>query len=484
MQLRPVIYALGIMILLVTAAMIPCALIDIADGNGMEHVFLVSGAITAMIGSLFWILARDQELIIGQREAFLLTVSIWVVINAVGALPFIVTGYSVTDSFFESVSGMTTTGATVFVGLDDMPRGLLLWRSILHWIGGVGIIVTAVAVLPQLRVGGMQLFNLESSDRTGKFLPKVSDIAAYIGFAYVALSVLCAVLYGMTGMDWFDAINHSMATLAAGGFSTRDASFAYFNGTASVYVAIVFMAIAAMPFSLFAILFLKGQIGPLLRDPQPRLFLAIAAIVSLIIIVYRETHMEAATFSQRWDEGVHAVFNVVSVISGTGFMTAPYDTWGAPVVALILFATFLGGCAGSAAGGIKMFRLEITAKALLAWPKRMVQPHRKTPIRYAGRIVDEETLQSVMVFLFLFVVTFMVSAALLALSGLDTLSAISAAAACISNVGPGLGPVVGPSTNYGSLNDFATWVCTVTMLLGRLEFLVVFVVLTPRFWRG
>ncbi len=484
MQLRPVIYALGIMILLVTAAMIPCALIDIADGNGMEHVFLVSGAITGMIGSLFWILARGDELNIGQREAFLLTVSIWIVINAVGALPFLVTGYSVTDSVFESVSGMTTTGATVLVGLDDMSRGLLLWRSILHWIGGVGIIVTAVAVLPQLRVGGMQLFNLESSDRTGKFLPKVSDIAAYIGFAYVTLSAICALLYGLTGMNWFDAINHSMATLAAGGFSTHDASFSHFNGTASVYVAIVFMAIASMPFSLFAILLLKGQAVPLLRDPQPRLFLAIAAIVSLIIILYRETHFEAVTFSERWDEGVHAVFNVISVMSGTGFMTAPYDTWGAPVVALFLFVTFLGGCAGSAAGGIKMFRLEITAKALLAWPKRMVQPHRRTPIRYAGRVVDEDTLQSVMVFLFLFVVTFMVSAALLALSGLDTMSAITAAAACIANVGPGLGPVVGPSTNYGSLNDFATWVCTVTMLLGRLEFLVVFVVLTPRFWRG
>lgn len=484
MQLRPVIYALGIMILLVTAAMIPCALIDIADGNGMEHVFLVSGAITAMIGSLFWILARGDELNIGQREAFLLTVSIWIVINAVGALPFLVTGYSVTDSVFESVSGMSTTGATVLVGLDEMSRGLLLWRSILHWMGGVGIIVTAVAVLPQLRVGGMQLFNLESSDRTGKFLPKVSDIAAYIGFAYVTLSAICALLYGVTGMNWFDAINHSMATLAAGGFSTHDASFSYFNGTGSVYVAIVFMAIAAMPFSLFAILLLKAEAGPLLRDPQPRLFLAIAAIISLIIIVYRETHFDGATFSERWDEGVHAVFNVVSVMSGTGFMTAPYDTWGAPVGALILFVTFLGGCAGSAAGGIKMFRLEITAKALLAWPKRMVQPHRRTPIRYAGRVVDEDTLQSVMVFLFLFVVTFMVSAALLALSGLDTMSAITAAAACIANVGPGLGPVVGPSTNYASLNDFATWVCTVTMLLGRLEFLVVFVVLTPRFWRG
>lgn len=484
MQLRSVIYALGIMILLVTAAMIPCALIDIADGNGMAYVFPVAASISMVIGSLFWVMARSGDMNIGQREAFLLTVSIWVVINAVGALPFLVSGYSVTDSFFESVSGMSTTGATVFVGLENMPRGLLLWRSILHWIGGVGIIVTAVAILPQLRVGGMQLFNLESSDRTGKFLPKVSDIAAYIGFAYVALSVLCALLYGMSGMNWFDAINHSMATLAAGGFSTYDASFAQFNGTPAVYVAIVFMAIAAMPFSLFAILFLKGNVGPLLRDPQPRLFLALTLLISLIIIVYREAHLEMVTFEQRWEEATHALFSVTSVMSGTGFATKPYDTWGDPVIALILFATFLGGCAGSAAGGIKMFRLEITAKAIRAWSQRMVQPHRKAPIRYAGRIVDEDTLQSVMVFLFLYLVTFMMSAALLSFSGLDTMSAISAAAACISNVGPGLGPVVGPSTNYGVLNDFATWVCTVTMLLGRLEFMVVFAVLTPRFWRG
>ena len=484
MQLRSVIYALGIMILLVTAAMIPCALIDIADGDGMAYVFPVAASISTVIGSLFWVMARSGDLSIGQREAFLLTVSIWVVINAVGALPFLVSGYSVTDSFFESVSGMTTTGATVFTGLENMPRGLLLWRSILHWIGGVGIIVTAVAILPQLRVGGMQLFNLESSDRTGKFLPKVSDIAAYIGFAYVALSVLCALLYGMSGMNWFDAINHSMATLAAGGFSTYDASFAQFNGTPAVYVAIVFMAIAAMPFSLFAILFLKGNVGPLLRDPQPRLFLALTLLISLIIIVYREAHLEMATFEQRWEEATHALFSVTSVMSGTGFATKPYDTWGDPVIALILFATFLGGCAGSAAGGIKMFRLEITAKAIRAWSQRMVQPHRKAPIRYGGRIVDEDTLQSVMVFLFLYLVTFMMSAALLSFSGLDTMSAISAAAACISNVGPGLGPVVGPSTNYGALNDFATWVCTVTMLLGRLEFMVVFAVLTPRFWRG
>ncbi|MCU0732432.1 MAG: TrkH family potassium uptake protein, partial [Hyphomonas sp.] len=220
MQLRSVIYALGIMMLLVTAAMIPCALIDIADGSDRAFVFPAAATISTLVGSLFWVLARGGTTQIGQREAFLLTVSIWVVINLVGALPFLISGYSVTDSIFESVSGMTTTGATVFSGLENLPRGLLLWRSILHWIGGVGIIVTAVAILPQLRVGGMQLFNLESSDRTGKFLPKVSDIAAYIGFAYIALSMICALLYGLSGMNWFDAINHSMSTLSAGGFST------------------------------------------------------------------------------------------------------------------------------------------------------------------------------------------------------------------------------------------------------------------------
>jgi trk system potassium uptake protein len=484
MQLRPVIYALGMMILLVTAAMVPCALIDIADGTDKQHVFVMSGAISLLVGSLLWVMARSKDLHIGQREAFLLTVSIWVVINAVGALPFLVSGYSITDAFFESVSGMTTTGATVLSGLDTMPRGLLLWRSILHWIGGVGIIVTAVAILPQLRVGGMQLFNLESSDRTGKFLPKVSDIAAYIGFAYVTLTALCALLYGLTGMNWFDAINHAMSTLSAGGFSTYDSSFGQFNGTGALYVGIVFMAVAAMPFSLFAILFLNARPGPLLRDPQPRLFIAIGVIVSAIVILLREHEFQTASFSDRWNEGVAAVFNVFSVLSGTGFATAPYDTWGEPIAALLLLVTFLGGCAGSAAGGIKMFRLEITWKALIAWSQRMVQPHRKAPIRYGGRVVDADTLQSVMVFLFLYLMTFMVSSALLSFGGLDTMSAITGAAACVSNVGPGLGPVVGPSTNYGSLGDFAKWVCTVTMLLGRLEFLVVFVVLTPRFWRG
>lgn len=484
MQLRPVIYAIGIMVLLVTAAMLPCALLDIATGSESAFVFPVSMAISGTVGVIFWVMARGTDLRIGQREGFLLTVGVWVALNTVGALPFIASGTPVTDAVFESVSGMTTTGATIFSGLDTMPPGLLLWRSILQWIGGVGIIVTAVAILPQLRVGGMQLFNLESSDQTGKFMPRVSDIAASIGFAYVALTVLCAALYSASGMGWFDAINHAMTTLSAGGFSTYDASFSQFNGSPAIYVAIVFMAIAAMPFSLFAILFLKGQIGPLLRDPQPRLFVIISIVAAAVITFLREEELAGAGLAARWDGAAHSWFNVVSVLSGTGYMTAPYDEWGPAIASVFLLITFLGGSAGSAAGGIKMFRLEITVKALFAWSQRMVQPHRRTPIRYSGRVVEEDTLQSVMVFLFLFVVTFMVSAALLSLDGLDSLAAISAAAACISNVGPGLGPEVGPSTNFGSLSDFSTWICTITMFLGRLELLVVFGLMTSRFWRG
>ncbi|HAY05352.1 MAG TPA: TrkH family potassium uptake protein [Hyphomonas sp.] len=484
MQLRPVILALGLLTVLLAVAMLPCALIDLADGNPQAHVFVAASSFSALLGGLCWVLARGGEMRMGQREAFLLTVIVWVMLPAVAAIPFVVAGHSVTDSIFESVSGITTTGATVFSGLDDMPRGILLWRSILQWIGGIGIIVTAVAILPQLRVGGMQLFSLESSDMTGKFLPRVSDIAAYIGYAYLIISSVCALLYGISGMNWFDAINHSMTTVSAGGFSTYDASFGHFNGTPAILVSIVFMAIAAMPISLFAILFLQGRIKPLIMDPQPRLFLALALSIAFIIVLYHELHLEESAFESTWRAGVDAVFNVVSVISGTGYANAAYDTWGNPIVALFLIATFLGGCAGSASCGIKMFRVEITAKAIIAWSQRMVQPHRRAPIRYGGRVVDEETLQSVMVFLFLYLVTFMTAAAALSFTGLDPLAAISASATSVSNVGPGLGPEVGPSTTFASLTDAGKWICSIAMLLGRLEFVAVFVVLTPRFWRG
>lgn len=484
MQLRPVFLAIGIMTILLGAAMIPCALMDLADRRPEAHVFAVSSFGSICIGTCLWVLARGGDQRTGQREAFLLTVLVWVFLPAVASIPFLASGMSVTDAFFECISGLTTTGATVLTGLDDMPRGLLLWRAILQWFGGIGIIVTAIAILPQLRVGGMQLFALESSDISGKFLPRITDIATYLGFTYLLISMACALAYSLSGMTWFDAIAHAMTTMSAGGFSTHDMSFAFFKDTPAPYVATFFMFVAGLPQSLLAIMLLQGRIMPMIRDPQPRVYLAIALVLTVVVVAYHESVVDPSLFESGLHAFKDALFNIISVMTGTGYASAPYDTWGGPVVTIFLLATFLGGCAGSAACGLKMFRLEITTKAIIAYSHRMTMPHRRTPVRYGGKVVDEETLQSVMVFVFLYLVTFLVAAALLALCGLDAITAISGAATSVSNVGPGLGPVIGPSGTFQTLPDAAKWVCAIAMLLGRLEFVAVFVVLTRRFWQG
>ncbi|HBH45231.1 MULTISPECIES: TrkH family potassium uptake protein [Hyphomonas] len=484
MQLRSVFLAIGIMTVLLGMAMIPCALIDMADGRQETYVFEVSAFGSILIGSCIWVLSRGEVERSGQREGFLLTVLVWVFLPMIAAIPFLALGMSFTDAMFESISGLTTTGATVLTGLDDMPRGILLWRAILQWIGGIGIIVTAIAILPQLRVGGMQLFELESSDISGKFLPRITDIAAYLGLTYLLISVLCAFLYYLTGMSWFDAIAHAMTTMSAGGYSTHDASFGYFNDTNAPYVATFFMFVAGLPFSLLAMLMLQGRIRPMLSDPQPRLYVCLALAFSTIIVVYHEAVVDPPVFDHIFHGFKEALFNIISIMTGTGYASAPYDTWGQPVMVVFLGATFVGGCAGSAACGLKMFRLEIAAKTILAYSQKMIQPHRRTPVRYAGKTVDEEVLQSVMVFVSLYLLTFLVAAALISLTGVDALTAISGAATSVSNVGPGLGPMIGPSGTFQLLPDFAKWVCAIAMLLGRLEFVAVFVVLTRRFWRG
>jgi len=459
-------------------------LIDLADGHPESHVFALSSFGSLLVGGLMWVLARDGDQRIGQRETFLLTVSVWVFLPAVAAVPFLFSGIGFTDSVFEAVSGLTTTGATVLSGLEDRPRGFLLWRGILQWIGGIGIVVTAVAILPQLRVGGMQLFQMESSDITGKFLPRIKDVVAYMGLTYLIISAVCAFFYSLSGLIWFDAIVHAMTTVSAGGFANYDASFAHPSLSPAIPVSIPFMILAGLPFALLSMLVLQGRIIPMFRDPQPRLYVGLLVFFTLVVVAWHELAAEEVIFAGLGAGLLETGFNIVSVMTGTGYASAPYDTWGEPVMAVFLIATFMGGCAGSAACGMKMFRLEITTKAMFAWSQRMVRPHRRTPVRYAGKPVDEETLQSVMVFMFLYLVTFMVTSALLSLTGLDALSAISASASMVSNVGPGLGPIVGPAGNFAPLTDFAKWVCSAAMLLGRLEFVSVFVVLTARFWRG
>lgn len=482
MQIRPVLLAVGIMTLLIGFAMVPSALLDLADGSEYWGVFTISAFGTIFIGGCLALLGGQEEDGGGPREAFFLTVLVWVVLPAVAALPFLFAGHSLTDSVFESVSGLTTTGSTAFTGLDDMPRGILLWRAILQWIGGIGIIVTAIAILPMLRVGGMQLFQIESSDVSGKFLPRVTEIAAQTGIVYLVLSVLCGLLYNINGMNTFDSVAHAMTTMSAGGYSTHDASLGYF-GTGVTDVAIIFMILAGLPFASFVLL-VRGNPGPLLRESQPRLYLGLILTAIIILMLYNSIGSGSALF-ESFTAGLRTTaFSVVAVMTGTGYANANYAAWGPGATSIFLILMFFGGCAGSAACGLKIFRLEVAGRAIISHVQRMTSPNRLSPVRYNGRVVEGETIQSVLVFMFLYLATFVITAALLGLIGLDPVTAISGAATSVSNVGPGLGPIIGPVGTFQSLPDAAKWVCSGAMLLGRLEFVAVFVVLTPRFWRG
>ncbi|WP_300376127.1 TrkH family potassium uptake protein [Henriciella sp.] len=484
MQIRAVIFAIGIMIALLGAAMLPSALLDIADGSDQWSIFLISSAISLLIGAGLAVLSGGAPPSTGAREAFLLTVAIWIVLPIIATIPFISYGMSFTDSLFEAVSGLTTTGSTVMTGLDSTPRGILLWRAILQWIGGIGIIVTAIAILPMLRVGGMQLFQIESSDVSGKFLPRITEITAQTGIVYIIISMACAIVYAACGMSAFDAIAHSMTTMSAGGYSTHDASFAFFSDTPAAYAATFFMFIAGLPFSLLTLMLLHGRWRPMINDPQPRLYVCLALGFSAVIVIWHEAVVDPPIFDHIFHGFREALFNIISIMTGTGYASAPYDTWGEPVVVIFLIATFMGGCAGSAACGIKMFRLEISFKAVMAYAAQIVRPNRVVRIRYAGRTVPGDTLQSVMVFVFLYMATFVAATILISMTGEDLLTSISGAATSVSNVGPGLGPVIGPSGTFQSLSDPAKWVCLIAMLLGRLEFVAVFTLMTARFWRG
>lgn len=482
MRIRPIFLAVGIMTALLGLAMLPSAAMDFYDQEGQAVVFAASGLGAILFGGGLAIMSGQGSTQTGQKEAFFLTVLVWLVLPFFGAVPFMFYGIPLTDSIFESVSGLTTTGSTVLTGLDSMPRGLLLWRSILQWIGGIGIIVTAIAILPMLRVGGMQLFQIESSDMSGKFLPRVTEITTQTGFVYLGLSIICAMAYSANGMNAFEAINHAMTTMAAGGYSTTDSSFIEQTAGAQT-VAIMFMIMAGLPFAAFVLL-IRGNGNLLFRTSQPRTYLSLISIATLVLIFYNLAGPGSAVFSDFSTALRTTLFNVVSIMTGTGYASANYAAWGPGATAIFLLLMFLGGCAGSAACGIKIFRIEIAARAIFAHAQRMASPHRLSPVRYNGRVVDADTLQSVLVFLFLYLSTFFVVAILLGLTGLDPVTSISGAATSVSNVGPGLGSLIGPVGTFQDIPELAKWICSAAMLLGRLEFVAVFVVLTPRFWRG
>ena len=480
-RLNFVAYANGIFLVGLATAMLVPALVD-ATGNAQELVtFVTSAAITGGFGGLFVTAFRGTgDVPFRRHTGFLLTVSAWLTISSFGSLPLLLSSLelSVTDAVFETVSGLTTTGATVLTGLDTMGPGLLLWRSLLQWMGGVGIVVMAIAMLPMMRVGGMQLFHMESSDISGKLFARVGELARVIGAVYVGLTLACAIGLMFAGMDLFDAVNHAMTTLATGGFSTKDASVGYYDSVAIEAVIIVFMVAGALPLVAYAGLFMRGGRAAL-EDEQIATFLKVLATAILLAFLWNVSQGMEPVLALR-----ASAFNVTSILTDTGFATTDFSTWGSFAVGLFFVLFFIGGCAGSTAGAIKMFRWQILFSSARAHLKTTLSPNRVVVQKYRGRRVDPDTLGAVRNFLFVYLVTFIALSLIVMATGLDFLSATSSIAQAMANAGPGLGPVVGPGTNFESIPTAAKWIVTAAMILGRLEVATVYVLLLPDFWKS
>ena len=434
-----------------------------------------------IVGGSLVITNRNVELKISTKEAFIITVLSWLLLAILCAVPFIYTqsDLSVVDALFESMSGITTTGATILNNLDELPKGILIWRALLQWLGGIGIVVIALVILPFLRIGGMQLFHLEGDDPYDKFLPKISSVVTKIVIVYISLTTLLFILYYLNQMTLFDALAHSLTTISTGGFSTHNDSFAYFQSNSILNIAIIFMILGSFPFLVLAQTTFTN-ISIVLKDNQIRLFLIILIFAVSIIFYLARTYVDGSTLQKL----TTISFNTISIISGTGYVSSNFEQWGNYASVLFLILMFIGGCAGSTTGGLKIFRFQILFKYIQLHLKKMLQPHMVLTAQFNGKKVPESTYESVMTFFFIYIITFASSALLLSFSGLDFLTCISAAASAISNVGPGLGEIIGPEGNYSSLNNYPKLILTLTMFLGRLEMLTILVLLLPSFWKS
>ena len=480
MDFRPVGYVIGLLVMALGLTMIPALLVDLAEGRGEWHVFLESAIITFLSGGFVALACHNGNRDgLTVQQTFLLTTSVWIALPLFGGIPFMIgaTEARFVDAFFEAMSGMTTTGSTVFSGLDDLPKGLLLWRGILQWLGGIGIIVVAMVFLPELRVGGMQVFRSESFDTMGKILPRATAIASQISVIYVGLTLACVLCYLMVGMNPFDATVHALTTLSRGGFSNYDASFGTFSGPAE-YIASVFMILAALPFVRY-VQMVNGNTWAPWKDSQVRVFIyTISALVVVTVMIL--TTIFPHHYEQAFRE---ALFNITSIISGTGYASVDYMGWGNFLVTLFFFIGLIGGCAGSTACSVKIFRYQILFAAIRAQIRKTQSPNGVFPPRFDGRVVTDETLNSVMAYFVFFVVLLGLLSVCLSLTGLDFITSVSGAATALANVGPGLGDLIGPAGNFAMINDTAKWLLSAAMLIGRLEIVVVLVISTPGFWR-
>jgi trk system potassium uptake protein TrkH len=480
-DIRPVLLVLGSLMTLLGAAMLIPALADLAAKNDDWEAFVGSSVLTMFLGSGFWLASRGSPGRMSLRQAFVLTVLVWVVLSLFGALPFYLSGNvsGFADAFFETMSGLTTTGSTILTGLDSMPPGIILWRAILQWLGGLGIIVLAVAVLPLLQVGGMQLFKVEAFETPDKILPRATQVSSSLTLVYVVSTLFCVIAYAIAGMGAFDSLVHGMTTVATGGFSSHDDSLGYYDSAAIETVSITFMIVGSLPFLLY-VQAAQARLSYLVRDTQVRTFLlTLAGLIGLLWIYRLSIDASAPLTALR-----AAAFNMTSIMTGTGYASTDYSLWGTFAISLFFVATFIGGCAGSTSCGIKIFRVQVLFADINQAVRRMVYPHGIFVKRFNGRPLPDRVSAAVLTFFFLYFVTVAVVAVVLSMMGLDTLTAMSAAATSVSNVGPGLGATIGPSGTFEPLSDAQTWVLSLAMLVGRLEILTVLVLFVPRFWRA
>ena len=455
--------------------------VDLGQENGHWPVFATSAAITIISGG-FLALASSNGTHIGLdiQKTFLLTSLVWVALSAFAAIPFILgfTNANLVDAIFEAVSGITTTGSTVFNELDKMPKGLLLWRGILQWLGGIGIIVVAMVFLPELRVGGMQIFRAEGFDTLGKILPRATTIAFQISIIYVGITIACGLSYVLAGMNFFDAVVHAFTTVATGGFSNYDGSFSVFSWKVE-YVAILFMILSALPFVRYVQL-INGQGTAVFKDPQVKTF-----ILLIILLVLLSTFVLSIQLNLSFELVFRkALFNITSILTGTGYASTNYMLWGGFLVSLLFFVGLIGGCAGSTTCSVKIFRYQIVFASIASQLKRIHSPNGVFIPRYQGRQISDDILNSVLTFFVVFFASLGILAVLLSLTGLDLITSLSGAAAALANIGPGLGETIGPDGNFSSLSDTAKWLLIAGMLIGRLELMAVYILFTLKFWRN
>ncbi len=476
---KTVFFTLGILQIILGISMAFPIIIQIIFDE-LDSSFIGASLITIIFGTLFFLSNLDHDKKLSLQNAFLLTALSWLSIAVFSSLPFIFSNLnlSITDSFFESMSGITTTGSTIITDLNSSPKAILLWRALLQWLGGIGIIVMAITLMPIMNVGGMQLFKVSSSDASEKILPKTKEITLRLILIYLILTFLCSFFYNICGMKFFDSLTHSMTTIATGGFSNYNESIGYFNNIKIEIISMIFIILGSIPFISY-IKFLSGKKNIFYTDTQIKSFIKIIFYSIVILFFY------LAIFNKSFsDVSLRSIsFNVISILTGTGYVTQNFDDWGSFPLIYFLILMFIGGCAGSTACGIKIFRVQILYLFLKNQLKKIIYPRGIFIIKYDNNNVNEKFMASIIAFIYLYIIIFFIITAMLSLSGLDFTTSISGAATSISNVGPGLGELIGPNGSFSQLPDFSKWVLSFGMILGRLELFAILVLFLPSFWQ-